>query len=238
MFNGDIKFKGISSKAYPLTVTTPPQITHPEKIVDKYSIPGRNGNLLGEVVSYGDAQITVSIALVASNTFTDGVSGYTETYREVRQWLEGRGRLILGDAPDAFYEVSQVDIVTDDRTILRYGNLQAVFSVYPMEYLFSGETEISGGTVKNPGSTSYPLYKITGNGNGVLTVNGKTMSYTVNGTLYIDTQKWIAYDGQGQNMNPQLTGNYMNLKLVPGNNTVSASVGTLAIKPRWGINLS
>lgn len=236
-YNGNITFKGVSSKTYPLTITTPPQITHPQITVDEYNIPGRMGTLYGTVQSKGSAQITISFALVASDTFTNNVSAYASSFRQVRQWLQGTGKLIIGDAPDAYYEVQKVDIITDERTILRYGKLQVAFTVYPFEFLTSGETAIAGGTITNSGSEAYPLYKITGTGSGTLTVNGKTMSYTSGGVLFIDTRRFIAYDNSGNNKNNQIAGDYKDMRLKPGENQVSATLGTLAIYPYWGFNL-
>lgn len=236
-YNGTITFKGIASSSYPLTMTAPPQNTHPEIITEEYQIPGRNGKLYGVNSYRGSAQITISFALVAEDKFTNQVSAYATAYRQVRQWLQGNGRLTISDAPDAFFEVEKVEIVTDDRVILRYGNLQAVFTVYPVEFLTSGETAIAAGTITNPGSEAAPLYKITGSGSGVLTVNGKTMSYTSAGVLFIDTRRFIAYDGSGNDKNNQVAGDYLNLRLQPGENTVAATAGTLAIYPRWGFDI-
>lgn len=236
-YNGFITYNNIASSAYPLTMTAPPQTTRPELITEEYTIPGRNGKLYGVDSYQGSAQITINLALVADDTFTNQVSAYTVAYRQVRQWLRGTGRLIISDAPDAFYEVQKVEIITDERLILRYGNLQAVFTVYPVEFLTSGETAIAAGTINNPGSEAAPLYKITGTGSGVLTVNGKTMSYTAAGVLFIDTRRFIAYDGSGNNKNNQVAGDYLNLRLQPGENTVAATAGTLAIYPRWGFDI-
>lgn len=236
-YNGAIIFKNISSKNYPLTITTPPQITHAEIITEEYQIPGRDGTLYGAEAYRTSAQITVNMALVAADSFQNGVSEYASVYRQVRRWLQGTGRLVIEDTPDAFYEVQKVEITTDDRVVLRYGNMQAVFTVYPVEFLESGEDAAAAGTINNPGDDALPLYKITGSGSGVLTVNGKTMAYTAAGVLYIDSRRFIAYDGSGNNKNAQLAGDYKNLRLKPGENTVAATVGTLEVYPRWGFNL-
>lgn len=236
-YNGDIKFKGTSSKSYPLTITTPPQITHPEIITEEYTIPGRNGTLYGADGYRASGTITVNMALVAAETWSNNVSAYATAYRQVRQWLQGTGKLIIADSPDAFYEVQKIYIATDERQILRYGNLQVVFTVYPYEFFTSGDTAVGAGTINNPGDEAAPLYKITGNGSGTLTVNGKTMTYTVNGVLNIDVRRFIAYDGSGNNKNSVLTGDYENLKLKPGANTVAATAGTLEVYPHWGVNL-
>ena len=84
-----------------------------------------------------------------------------------------------------------------------------------------------------------PLYKLAGSGSGVLTVNGNTMNYTIDssGVLYIDTRRMIAYNGSYQNMNSQLTGDYEKIRMKSGANTISATVGTLTVYPKWGYNI-
>lgn len=237
VYNGDIKFKGTSSKAYPLIVTKPPQVAHSEILGEEWQIPGRDGTLLSNDTYRGNAVITVDMALVADEGFTSNVSKYQIAYRQVRQWLQGTGRLILGDSPDSYYEVLKVTISTDERQILRYGTLQVQFTVFPYEFLLSGDTGVGAGTITNPGDEAGALYKISGSGSGTLTVHGNTMTYTVSGDLYIDTRRFIAYDGNHLNKNSQISGDYEMIRLQHGANAVSATVGTLTIYPKWGYKL-
>ena len=76
-FNGDINFKGISSKAYPLIVVSPPSIIHSEVLTEEYTIPGKNGTLYGVNPYRGSAQIVVTFALVAQPGLVQNVSKYT-----------------------------------------------------------------------------------------------------------------------------------------------------------------
>lgn len=236
-FNGDINFKGISSKAYPLIVVSPPSIIHSEVLTEEYTIPGKNGTLYGVNPYRGSAQIVVTFALVAQPGLVQNVSKYTSAWRLVRQWLQGTGKLIIGDSVDSYYEVQKVSITSDERTVLRYGTLQVTFVIYPFEFLNVGDTGVSGGTIRNNGDIAYPLYKIVGSGSGTLTVNSKAMTYAVSGTLYIDTRRFIAYDASGNNKNSVLAGDYNNLLLQTGNNSVSASIGTLTVYPHYGYNI-
>lgn len=240
MYNGDINFKGKSSKAYPLTITTPPAINPAELITEEYTIPGKDGTLYGVNPYTGSATITVQFALVAATTWTAGeASPYTKAYREVREWLSGTGTLKIGDAPDSYFEVQKVSITTSERVILRYGTIEATFTVYPFEFLTAGDTAITTGLdeLENKGSRSMPLYKISGSGSGTLTVNGNAMTYTVDGELYIDTRRFIAYDENGANKNSLLAGDYDGLWLEPGDNEITATAGTLAVTPKWGYKL-
>lgn len=236
-FNGNIKFKGVSSKTFPLTITEPPQVSHASLIhANEYTIPGRNGELYSTATYRESAEISVKMALVPTGS---GNSAYQTALRQVRQWLQGTGKLILGDVTDSYYEVQKVVIATDNRVILRYGTLEAKFTVYPYEFLNSGDdATTSYSTITNSGDVSHPLYKITGAGSGVLTVNNKTMNFTNADTTYIDVRRQIAYDGSNNSRNKYLTGDYNNLVLKHGTNTISISSGfTLVVYTKWGYNL-
>lgn len=229
-YNGDIKFRGVSSKTHPLTITTPPLITHSDIYGDVTPIPGRDGSIFGSDTYQGDAVVKVQFALVASQT----VSDFQTKIRAIRAWLTGRGKLIIGDATDSYYEVKKVKIVTNNRVIFNYGTLDVEFTIYPYEFLDSGDTGITSFPITNSAMESKPLYQISGSGTGTLTVNGHTMTYTVDGLLYIDTRRMIAYDANSVNKSNQVSGDYEGLHLKNGSNTISATVGTLTVYPKWG----
>ena len=238
-WNGTITFKGTASNTYPLTITTPPQVTHPEIKGETYAIPGRDGELISNDTYKGNAEIRVSFAMVAADSVNTSNS-YAQKFRAVREWLSGTGKLIIGDSTDSYYEVLKTTIVTDSRVILRYGIIEVAFTVYPYEFLNTGDTAITSFPITNNAGASKPLYKITGSGTGVLTVNSKTLNYTVDGNLYIDTRRLIAYkvdNGAKVNRSDKIGGNYDDLILKPGSNTISATVGTLEVTPRWGYAL-
>lgn len=232
-----ISFKNVTSKSKNVIITSPPMITHSTLNLEEYTIPGRDGTMYGSDPYRSSAQITVRMALCTDKSFSSNVSKYQTQWRTVRKWLQGTGKLIIGDAPDSYFEVQRVIINTDERVILNYGNLEVIFTVFPYEFLNNGDNAVSSYT--NDADDSMPLYKLTGTGSGVLTVNGNTMSYTIDntGTLYIDTRRMIAYNGSNANMNSQLTGDYEKIRMKSGSNTISASAGTLTVYPKWGYKI-
>lgn len=235
-YNGDIKFKGVSSKAFPLIITAVPTVSHSEIRGNVYSVPGR-GDLYDRSTYRGSATVTVLMALVADDSVADGVSAYQEPYRAVRKWLQGTGRLIISDSSDSYYEVQRVTINTDSRVILNYGNIEVAFTVYPYEFMETGDevAELEEGVLVNDCDPSMPLYKIEGSGSGTLTVNDKAMSFEVEDTLYIDTRKYIAYDQLNANKSSSLSGDYEDITLLSGNNEISITSGfDLSVYPRWG----
>lgn len=233
-YDGYISYNGVRSNTYPVIITEVPAVTHSEIRGDSFVIPGRDGELYVADIYRDDAEIRVSFVLSASK-----MENYREILREVRQWLSGSGTLIISDATDSYYEVKKVTIATDSRLVLRYGVLEAVFTVYPYEFLTSGDTGVTSySSITNDADESMPLYKIEGDGDGTLTVNDNTMTFSVEDELYIDTRRQIAYDQSGDNMSSSVSGDYSNLYLNTGTNTVSITSGfTLTVIPRWGYKI-
>jgi phage-related protein len=203
-----------------------PILTHSEIRRTTYTVPMR-GDLLGTDVYRGNASWQILFHMKHNN--------YMQQIRLVRQWLQNEGILELSDSSDSYYEVKQITWTEDFRKSEEYGRLNTMFTVYPYEFLKSGDTAIEGdGTIENVADPSMPLYKITGSGSGILTVNDKAMNYTVDGVLYIDTRNFIAYDEDGNNKSNQVSGDYEDIQFIHGDNAVSATVGDLETYPRWG----
>lgn len=235
-YKGDIKYKNISSDIYDLIITKPPQVKHSEIRGDVYQIPYRDGELHSARTYRGDAQIVVAMALTKST-----VADYVTRKRQIEHWLSGTGVLITSDATDAFYEVKRVELTSDDRVLVNFGEIEATFIVHPYEFLTSGNTETSATSINNLYDKSMPLYKITGTANaeGVLTVNNYTMNFKIptGGILYIDTRRMIAYGENNINASDKIGGDYEGLYLKSGNNSLSITNGTLKTYPHWGYEI-
>jgi phage-related protein len=179
------------------------------------------------------------MALKTSQAITSNVSAYKTAYRQVMQWLQGSGNLVIGDSQDSFYEVQKIEISTDQRIVLQYGELEATFTVYPFEFLNTGNTAVSSySSLANDGDECAPLYRIIGTGSGSLTVNGHTMAFSANtGELYIDIRRKIAYNANGVNQNSVISGDYDDMRLQHGTNSISVSGGSLKVYPKWGFKI-
>lgn len=213
-------------------LATYPVLTHSEIKGEVTEVPMHDGMLYGD--SYrGDA--------IWSMTFHLKKTDLDKKKRKVRQWLSGEGTLVMSDTTDSFYEVKRVAITEDYRKSMTYGRIGAEFTVYPYEFLTSGNTGIAvtgTTTIANEHDESMPLYKITGSGSGTLTVNGQNMGFTMTAqdvNLYIDTRKARAYNEAGASKNSALDKDYDLFYLKAGNNSVSISSGfTVTVYPRWG----
>ena len=109
------------------------------------------------------------------------------------------------------------------------------FICSPFEYIAEGKEFRSPKDVYfNPYDLSHPEYKITGEGICTLTVNGKTMKANIGQNLTINTDLMLAYREDGSIMNTSVTGDYEDLYLKPGENSISVSSGfSLTVKPNW-----
>lgn len=230
MFN--IEYRGHKPGDYNAWLATIPAITHSSIRRTRQTIPNRDGDLLMNDVSHGNATMACIIHMKRND--------YESKIRQVRSWLSGEGNLKIyaraTDTPDAFYEVLQVNHTEEVRRDAEYGRLAVSFEIYPYEFLNTGETWITSySTINNPGDICMPEYEISGTGDGTLTVNGYDMAFTASTKLTIDTRRQIARGNDGTSANNSVGGDYTGLYLNNGNNSVSITSGfTLKVKPHWG----
>jgi predicted phage tail component-like protein len=209
-------------------VRTRPSIPPAAEVVEEYDIPnvGKHYYHTGRVE---DIQIPVQCSFVAEP------NAFQETAREVSAWLSGSvdHKLIFSDDNDWFYRVKKV---TGGDSFQRSLKVAAIFTITfvceGFAYAKDGERPSTGFT--NYYETSKPLYSLTGNAAGSLMINGKSFAVNVNQNLFIDTERMIAYRSNGDLVNSSITGDYEDMWLPHGENSISVSSGlTLSVYPRW-----
>lgn len=226
--NQDVEYNETLASSFGILVKDEISIPSPEKKYQEYKIPGRDGTLIDTDGTYGDIKIKVVF------NYYDGDWG--DKYAKAKKWLNGDGsrRLKLTRTGQSFYKVKRIEIGSEQRTNNHAANFDATFVCDPYTYLESGLDKTSGGSINNPGETSHPIYYITGDGQCTITVNGKTMTATVGQNLTIDTDLMIAYRTDGTTMNTSISGDYEDLYLAPGENSISITSGfTLKLAPNW-----
>lgn len=229
----DISYNNVRPSAFNAFLGTIPILTPSSKSRTRQEVPAMDGELLVDDVADMDAFWEFTIHLKRDDL--------QAKMRQIRHWLSGTGTLIMLDSPDSFYEVKEVNYSTIMKKSDEYGRVGVKMEVYPYEFLASGETEITSySTIANNADMSKPLYIITGNGSGTLTVNGHAMTFTVTNNLYIDTRRKMAYtivNNAIQGADGVVNGDYEGLYLASGNNSISCTAGTLKVKPRWGYRI-
>ncbi|MGL5512435.1 MAG: distal tail protein Dit [Sporomusa sp.] len=230
-YDYEIEYNGRTSKSYGFEVMQRPNIPAPVQRYTEVEAPGRDGKLHRFDGDIEDIEIEIMFNyLVEPND-------WTKKFRKAKKWLLGDvdNRLSFSDDDSYFYKVKRVSIDQCERVDWRIGRFSAFFTCEGYQYVSEGAIEREyTETIYNAYSLSKPIYKITGEGVCYLTVNGSQMAANVGQNLTIDTDLMIAYRTDGEIMNTSVTGEYKDLFLIEGTNTISITKGFgMTITPNW-----
>lgn len=148
-------------------------------------------------------------------------------------------KVLLDDYEPDYYRLAyyQGGFEVDNR-YTRLGRFDIVFRCRPERFLIAGDAPVnvpSGESINNPTAfEAKPLIRITGSGNGTLTVNDTTMSFTdILDYLVIDCETMNVYRQEGENRNSLMTGDFP--VLTPGENIVAftGGISSAIITPKW-----
>lgn len=207
-----------------------PAIKMGQEEFQKKTIPGR-GNVSIKTGTLSDTEIDMTLDV--------NVLGYQdkrlEAYLKAREFLETCKRVTFCDNPDYFYKVKYAKLEKVTQYIEEAGDFGATFVCEPGIFLKSGVYEYEKEEVLyNPYSICKPTYIITGEGQCTLNVNGKTMAATVGQNLTINTDLMISYRVDGTMQNTAVSGQYDDLYLQHGKNTIYITSGFgLKVIPNW-----
>mgnify|MGYP005787345419 FL=1 len=225
----DFEFNGITASDYKIHVEKRPSIPGKKEKIDYIEIAGREETVADRKKFYEDVEIEVECS------FKEMQKDWIQKVREIKRWLRGSGELKFTDSADSFWKVKEIEIDGFERPLRKYGIFQVLFICSPFEYLVEGQMKMDIKEASyNPYEVSHPIYHITGEGYCILIVNGKTMNANVGQNLTIDTERMLAYREDGTLQNTQVTGDYEDLYLQPGENTITITSGfDLKIVPNW-----
>ena len=170
-----------------------------------------------------------------SMNFKSAAGTWHDAYRAAKGWLTGSGWLYFSDDEEHWYKVLYCLIAEPERVYRLLGRFTARFVCDPYQYLVSGMEEYDPDDVlENDYAVCHPTYLIIGVGDCTLTVNGNEMSAYITNNLYIDTDRQLAYTTDGEVSNTAVSGDYEELYLKEGTNTISVTSGyTLTVIPNW-----
>ena len=226
----EISFNGIRTGKKGVAVTTRPQIPTPKQRAEYVEVAGMDGTLRVSDGTFEDIVIPVQMNFVRS------VKYWHETARDVRNWLFGSGILKLGNLNGWHYRVKAITLSDIENINKMGGQFTAEFLCEPFQYQDGGNEFLPLAQVLiNPFFRCQPVYLIEGSGNATLTVNGNEWTANVTGgSIYIDTEKKLVYNANKQNRRTATSGEFKDLILENGVNTISISSGfSLKVKPNW-----
>lgn len=228
----DVKYNEISGSSIGIFLKERPPVPVARRRKEEYEIPGRDGVLTYTKSDYEREEIKLKFNFISKNE-----QDWNDKAGKAKEWLlSGGTQLIFSDDPEHFYKVTAVEMDAIDRLSARVGAFTAKITIESgLRYLLSGTKEIAYTAAKNnPYLLCKPIYKITGEGVCTLTVNGKKVTANVGQNLTIDTELMMSYRADGTLQNTAITGDYDDLYLIPGTNTISITPAfTLKIIPNW-----
>lgn len=226
----DVEINGILGSSFNTYLRDMPSIPSARERINLIEIPGRDG-VLTEVIGYEPTEFELIFNFIGNK------EEFHRKWDTIKEWLSARNcKLTFSDDSEWYYRVNYFELDAIERPTSRIGVFTAkVHTVDGLKYATNGLEEYGIEDVKfNQYLECKPIYKITGEGTCTLTVNGKTMKANVGQNLTIDTEKMLAYREDGTLMNTSVAGDYEDLYLQSGDNSISISPNfTLKIIPNW-----
>ena len=213
---------------YGIVVEKYPSLFIPVKSFEKVNIAG---NDKAEYRAGTYEPITLSIECYLKDRSPQKI-------REISKWLNSKseGKLILGNDPNFYYNARIINAIPINKVINLFGRFVIQFECEPFVYSLEEEviTITTNTEIENKGITvSKPIYKVYGSG-ATLKVNNKEFNiYSINDYIEIDTELMECYK-ENISMNTNVKGNYTDLWLEEGKNTIEISGATkVEITPKW-----
>lgn len=229
----NFSFKGISSTSFSgIVVNSLPPISKPSKRINKTQIEGRDGDII-EFLGYDAYDKTITITILEETNID-----------ELINWLNGSGQLILSNEPTKYYE-AEITNQIDFSRLEKYEEIDIKFHIQPYKYKVNEEKttlEINSETsltVTNSGYVeSKPIITLYGEGTVEIYINN-LYAFSINiddESVVIDAIKEDAYKNTILK-NRQMNGEFDNIRLQPGENTITW-IGDLTkieveAKSRW-----
>lgn len=215
---------------YGILISQRPVIPSPKRRVSTINIPGRNSNLRFDEKTYDDITLTVECSVKDKENLANKID-------DITAWLFGAGEndLIFSFQEDKKY-IAQVVNAIDFKQVYKYfSEFPIIFNCRPFKYAVENNIEpinTSGAKVTNSGTIeSEPIISIYGSGDIVFKINGQQISLKgVSEKIIVDSVIQDCYDDAGNNLNGNMSGEF--LKMKPGENIIewSGNVTKLEIK--------
>nr|DAG46724.1 MAG TPA: distal tail protein [Caudoviricetes sp.] len=226
-------YNGESSADYDLLVGAQNTFNAPKRSVTKYTIPGRNGDLIKDNGCFEN--ISVPYTVVCK-------SGFKNLADSISAWLKSPTsycRLEDSHHPEYYRMGLVTDAITYTTGALNHSAKATVtFDCKPQKWLTEGERVekfTSAGTIFNPTKfASKPLIKVYGNGQSTLKIGDYSMSLNLQAYVTIDSELMDCTRGN-MNMNSYvvLASGFPELKSGMNLITFTGGITSIEIIGRW-----
>ena len=232
---GDIIWAGVAVSNIQglsdIIIEEPPKTNRPKRKVDRYKVPGRNGDIIVPQDAWENVPRNYPV-------FFHG--NYDVMASLLMEWLYApSGYQRLWDTFDSkVYRLAYVSEDTDiDNVAIYNGRCTLRFECDPRRFLLSGEEAygFSGNdTIVNPTRfLARPQITVHGSGNGSVTIGGNTITITgIYDGMVLDCDAQDAYYG-AINCNNLISGSF---PVIPGGEqeiTITGGITSVEVTPNW-----
>lgn len=196
-----------------------PPISKPKIRTQIDTIDGRAGDIVTQL-GFAAYDKTIEIGLYGDFDLDDVIS-----------YFNSSGQVVFSNEPDKYYNYQILDQI-DFQRLIRFRTAKVKMHVQPFKYSSVEGTKTFTSftnnqiTIKNNGNYfSKPIITITGTGTINLSLNGEqvlVIDMSNASSIVLDTANMEAYNPSDQSLlNRDVTGDYNNLYLNVGSNTIS-----------------
>jgi len=215
----NIKLNNINSNSIQgLLIQSLPPISKPLIRTNIEEIDGRDGDIVTKL-GYSAYDKDVSIGLYGNYDIN-----------QVIKYFNSEGNVIFSNEPDKYYKYQIINQI-DFEKLIRFKTADVTFHVQPFKYSVNDNSyaldivdNVNNFIIENKGNVkSKPTITIYGSGTINLSLNGMQIFVIDLGDseyITIDSAEMNAYKGNTL-MNRKIIGDYSNLSLIEGNNTIS-----------------
>lgn len=223
-------YAGTDSTAYGCVIETRPSYIAPTRVIEKFSVRGRSGDLIIDTGAYENVERAYRVFVPHEN-----VSAFVN-------WMKsqvGYQRLEDTYEPDVFRKAACVNAYEMMNIFSQFGEADIVFDCKPQRYLKSGEQSTtyttSGQTLNNEYEEALPLITINGSGNITFSINNNSVSVAgLASSITLDAETQNCYNGTiNLNSTVTLTNRFPVLEKGANSITWTGSVTSVVITPRW-----
>lgn len=215
----NIKLNNINSNSIQgLLIQSLPPISKPLMRTNIEEIDGRDGDIVTKL-GYSAYDKEISIGLYGNYDID-----------QVIKYFNSEGNVIFSNEPDKYYKYQIINQI-DFEKLIRFKTADVTFHVQPFKYSVNDNSytldivdNVDNFIIENKGNVkSKPTITIYGSGTINLSLNGMQIFVIDLGNseyITIDSAEMNAYKGNTL-MNRKIIGDYSNLSLIEGNNTIS-----------------
>lgn len=231
--NGEITWAGVPlSTVTNVLIENAPETNRPARKVDRYEVPGRNGDIVVAQDAWENVPRTYDLVVYGGD--------YNQMTSALMDWLYApSGYQRLEDSfDDLVYRLAYVSEATDiENLVNENGRCTVSFECDPRRFLKTGESAVtlSGtGMITNPTRfTAKPVITVSGSGNGTIECGGNTITIAgIYDGMAIDCEQMDAYAGT-TNLNNLVSGSF---PVIPGGEqtiTITGGITSISVVPNW-----